>query len=119
MNSVNLTGRLTRDPELRSVQVNGESRSVCDMRVAVDGRGDEPVYVDVITWGPQADACAEYLSKGRQVGVEGRLDYQEWEAEDGSKRSKHAVVGRVEFLGAKPESGTSAEAEREEEPTPA
>ena len=108
MNNVSLTGRLTRDPELRST--NG-GKPVCDMRIAVDNGSYDPTYVDVTTFDGQATACAEHLSKGRQVGVNGRLHYAEWEAEDGSKRSRHSVIGRVEFLGTKRESepdGTDA-----------
>ena len=101
MNSVNLIGRLTRDPELRSIP---SGQAVCELRIAVDngasreGEDRDPTYVDVASFGPQAEACAKYLTKGRQVAVSGRLLYREWEAEDGSKRSKHSVIGRVEFL---------------------
>ncbi|MGH2986238.1 MAG: single-stranded DNA-binding protein [Solirubrobacterales bacterium] len=118
MNAINLIGRLTRDPELRSMPDN---RSVCELRLAVDngvdsqGEKRDPLYIDVSTFDRQADACAEHLSKGRQVAVSGRLVYREWEAEDGSKRSKHSVIGRVEFL-SKPRSssadnGSDAESE--------
>ena len=96
MNSVNLIGRLTRDPELRSMP-DGD-RSVCDLRIAVDNGQNDPTYIDVATFDKQADACAQYLAKGRQVAVTGRLIYREWEADDGSKRSRHSVIGRVEFL---------------------
>ena len=100
MNSVQLIGRLTRDPELRSTA--GE-KELCRMRVAVprSDRETEPVYVDVVCFDGQASACADHLAKGHRIGVEGRLDYSEWEAEDGSKRSRHEVIARrIEFLGA-------------------
>lgn len=108
VNHVSLTGNLTRDPQLRSM---GESdRKVCDLRVAVSNGPDrDATYVDVATFDKQAEACAKYLAKGRQVAVSGRLLYREWEAEDGSKRSRHSVLGRVEFLGAKP-NGSAPEA---------
>lgn len=73
------------------------------MRVAVPGsdRGTEPAYVDVVCFDSQADACAEHLSKGHRIGVDGRLGYSQWEADDGSKRSRHEVIARrIEFLGA-------------------
>ena len=96
MNSVNLIGRLTRDPELR--ETNG-GKPVCTMRVAVNGaREGEVDYVDVVAFDKQATACAGHLAKGRQVAVAGRLHYSEWPAADGSRRSKHEVIGRVEFL---------------------
>ncbi len=98
MNSVTLTGRLTRDPEL---QERG-GKTVCDMRLAVDDGARSPVYVDVIAFEAQAIACAEHLAKGRQVGVQGRLHYAEWETDEGGKRSRHSVIGRVEFLDSKP-----------------
>lgn len=100
MNSMQLIGRLTRDPENRDAD---SGTQVCRMRVAVPGRGrtTEPVYVDVVCFDAQAAACERHLSKGDRIGVEGRLDYSEWEAADGSKRSKHEVIARrIEFLGA-------------------
>jgi len=99
MNSVNLIGRLTRDPETRAT---GSGTDVCGMRIAIDRQGDGADYVDVTAFGKLAEVCAQYLEKGRQVGVSGRLHYSEWEAEDGSKRSKHEVIAQsVQFLGAK------------------
>jgi single-strand DNA-binding protein len=80
---------------------NGQS--VCDLRLAVNDQKDQPaLFVDVATFGKSADACAECLSKGRQVAVTGRLVYHEWETKDGNRRSKHSVVGRVSF-GGKPD----------------
>lgn len=107
MNNVNLIGRLTRDPELKEI---GGGRSVCELRVAVDnpGRGGvpgDPTYVDVSTFGGQAEACAAHLAKGRQVAVNGRLVFREWTARDGSKRSAHSIRGSVEFLGSKADTG--------------
>jgi single-strand DNA-binding protein len=110
MNSVNLIGRLTRDPELRSTP---GGKSVCSMRVAVsDGPDRPPTYVDAVCFERQAEACAKHLAKGRQVAVSGRLHYSEWKAEDGSPRSKHEVIGQVQFLG-KPQ-GTEEETPVEE-----
>jgi single-strand DNA-binding protein len=96
VNSVTLVGHLTGDPVLRSMRNGGP---VCDLRVAVNDREDQPLYIDVATFGRSADACAKYLTKGRQIAVTGRLAYREWRAEDGSKRSKHQVIGRVSFGG--------------------
>jgi single-strand DNA-binding protein len=114
MNSVNLIGRLTRDPELRSMP-DGD-RAVCDLRIAVDNGQNDPTYVDVATFDKQAEACAAHLSQGRQVAVTGRLIYREWE-KDGEKRSKHSVIGRVEFL-AKPKGSSEQNgSDPESEPT--
>jgi len=98
MNTIQLIGRLTADPELRSL---AEDKSVANMRLAVPRRDRKaaPVYVDVVAWGKLAELCGQHLEKGRQVAISGRLEYSEWEAQDGSKRSKHEVVaGEVEFL---------------------
>ncbi len=101
MNAVNLVGRLVADPELKNSQ---KGRSYCRMRIAVTGRrskGDsnpEALYVDVTTFGGEAEACARHLSQGSKVAVSGRLSYREWTGKDGSKRSAYSVVGSVDFL---------------------
>jgi single-strand DNA-binding protein len=108
INVVVITGNLTRDPELRST---GGGTPVCDLRVAVnsrrkDGSGqwvDKPNYFDVTVWGAQGENCANYLSKGRPVAVEGRLDWSEWEAKDGSgkRQAVRIVANSVQFLGSR------------------
>ena len=114
MNCVALTGRLTRDPELRQLP-SGDS--VCSMRLAVDrmGRGDEAGYIDIATFGKQAEACAQVLAEGWKVAVDGRLDFREWLL-DGSetRRSALQVVGHVEFLAAPRDTAES----RDETETP-
>jgi single-strand DNA-binding protein len=62
------------------------------------GRSNSVGYVDVSVWGKSGEACARHLCKGWLVGVTGRLEYREWPADDGSKRSAHAVTGTVDFL---------------------
>ena len=96
MNSVNLTARLTREPELADTR--GDT-AVCNLRVAIERRGDGAVFLDVKTFGAQAVACQQHLSKGDPVAVIGRLELDEWES-NGQKRSRLYVIGeRVEFLG--------------------
>lgn len=95
MNRVTITGRLTKDPEL----TDRNGTPICDMRIAENGQNGEPMYVDVAVFRRQAEVCAEHLRKGRLVGVTGQLRYSEWQAQDGSKRSKHSIVAQsVEFL---------------------
>jgi single-strand DNA-binding protein len=99
INTVVQIGGLTRDPELRSLAEGG---SVCKLRLAVDGMGPggESGYIDVDVFGKQAEPCAQYLSKGREVAVKGRLAWREWEAADGSPRQGHHIVAdSVQFLG--------------------
>ena len=109
INVVVITGNLTKDPELRST---GGGTSVCELRVAVNSSRkngqtgqweDKANYFDVVVWGAQGENCANYLSKGRSVAVEGRLDWSEWEAKDGSgKRQKVQIVAKsVQFLGSR------------------
>jgi single-strand DNA-binding protein len=99
VNTVTLVGQLTSDPVLRAMS---DGRNVCDLRLAVNDQRDQPaLFIDVATFGRGADACAEYLWKGRVVAVTGRLVYREWE-KDGVKHSKHQVVGRVTFGGRDP-----------------
>jgi single-strand DNA-binding protein len=112
INRVILTGNLTRDPELRSLQ---SGTSVCKLRVAVNSRRkdsasgewvDKPNYFDVTVWGAQGENCATYLSKGRPVAVDGRLDWREWEAQDGSKRqSVEIIADSIQFLGSRDDQG--------------
>jgi single-strand DNA-binding protein len=108
INRVVITGNLTRDPELRST---GGGMSICSLRVAVNGRKkdaetgqwvDKPNYFDVTVFGAQGENCAQYLSKGRPVAVEGRLNWREWEGQDGSKRqSVDIIADTVQFLGSR------------------
>jgi single-strand DNA-binding protein len=108
INVVAITGNLTKDPELRSTPAG---TSVCKLRVAVNSRRkdgssgewvDKPNYFDVTVWGAQGENCANYLSKGRPVAVQGRLDWREWEAQDGSKRQAVEIIAEsVQFLGSR------------------
>jgi single-strand DNA-binding protein len=94
---------LTADPVVK--QLDGDVK-VCNMRLAVNDRKDKPpLFIDVATF-ENPDACAQYLTKGQAVAVTGRLVYREWD-ENGTRRSKHAVIGSVKF-GARPNT-TAAE----------
>ena len=95
VNTLTLVGYLTSDPVLRTLS---HDRKVCDMRIAVHDRRDpSPMFLDIATFGAGAEACAQYLRKGRAIAFTGRLVYREWETEDGARRSKHQAVGRVQF----------------------
>ncbi len=105
LNKVFLMGRLTRDPELRYTP---SGTAVADFGLAInrayktaEGEKKESVtFVDITVWAKRAEICAEYLSKGRPVLVEGRLELDSWETQDGQKRSKLKVVADdVQFLG--------------------
>ncbi len=105
INRVVLVGNLTRDPELRHTP---SGTPVCSLRLAVNTRrkdesgnwADKPNYFDITVWGAQGENCAQYLAKGRPVAVDGRLEWREWDAQDGSKRQAVEVIAEsVQFLG--------------------
>jgi len=105
INRVVLVGNLTRDPELRHTP---SGTPVCSLRLAVNTRRkdesgqwiDKPNYFDITVWGQQGENCAQYLGKGRPVAIDGRLEWREWEAQDGAKRQAVEVVAdSVQFLG--------------------
>ena len=106
INVVVLTGNLTRDPELRSLP---SGMSVCSLRIASNTRRkdqstgewqDKPNYFDVTVWGAQGENCARFLSKGRPIALNGRLEWREWQDQQGNKRqSVEIVADSVQFLG--------------------
>jgi single-strand DNA-binding protein len=107
INRVVLVGNLTRDPELRHTP---SGMAVCGLRLAVNSRrkdpstgewGEKPNYFDITVWGNQGESCAQYLSKGRPVAVDGRLDWREYEAKDGSgkRQAIEIIADSVQFLG--------------------
>ena len=107
INRVVLVGNLTKDPELRHTP---SGTAVCNLRLAVNTRRkdetgqwvDKPNYFDITVWGNQGERCAQYLSKGRPVGVDGRLEWREWETPEGNKRQAVEVVAdTVQFLGSR------------------
>jgi single-strand DNA-binding protein len=105
INRVVLVGNLTRDPELKHT---AGGTAVCSLRIAVNSRRrdesgqwvDKPNYFDVSVFGNQAESSAQYLAKGRPVAIDGRLDWREWDAQDGQKRQAVQIIAEsVQFLG--------------------
>jgi single-strand DNA-binding protein len=115
INRVVLTGNLTSDPELRALP---SGTSVCKLRLAVNTRRksaagdweDKPNYFDITVWGAQGENCARYLSKGRPVAVDGRLEWREWESSDGSgkRQAVDIVADTVQFLGGRDDAAPSS-----------
>ena len=113
MNQCTITGNLGADPELRTV---GQDMNVCELRVAVNDRvkkrgewTDQTTWFRCVVWGKTAENCAKYLSKGRKVLVTGRVQLDEWEGQDGSKRSTLELADcRVEFIGGRNDDGGKA-----------
>ena len=104
INRVNISGNLTRDPELRAT---AGGTQVLSFGVAVNDRRrnpqsgeweDSPNFVDCTMFGTRAEAVSRYLSKGSKVAIEGKLRYSSWER-DGQRRSKlEVIVDEIEFL---------------------
>lgn len=120
INSVTLVGRLTADPELRSLP-SGES--LAELRIAVnssqkvDGQyKDVGNFFGVTIFGKQAEAVARYTKKGSRVGVQGRLSHRTWTTDSGDKRERVSVVAQtIQFLETKAE-GSAAPAASTEAP---
>ncbi len=126
LNKVMIIGRLTKDPELRFTP---QGTAVTDVSIAInrvsrnpDGTSrEETTFVDVTVWGKQAENTAEYVKKGREVYIEGRLSLDRWEdKQTGQKRSKLKVVAeRVQFLGGRrDEAGAGSPAAPDEDVPP-
>ncbi|MEG0681345.1 MAG: single-stranded DNA-binding protein [Clostridium sp.] len=113
MNKVILIGRLARDPELRTTQ-NG--KSVASFSLAVDRRfkqEGQPTadFFNVIAWGKPGEVICQYLGKGRQIAINGRLQFRSYDAQDGSKRYvTEVVLEEFDFVGNKNDSNQDAAA---------
>jgi len=123
INRVVIVGNLTRDPELRATPAG---TSLCRLRVACStswrnkdtGEIDErPNYFDVTVFGASGEACARFLTKGRPVAVDGRLEWHEWTTTEGENRQAVGILAdSVQFLAARQrEDGEEAELAAEEE----
>ncbi|MFP6898322.1 MAG: single-stranded DNA-binding protein [Roseibacillus sp.] len=123
LNKVMLMGNLTRDPELRYTP---KGTAVADIGMAINRvwtndqgeRQEDTTFVDVTLWGRQAELAQQYLSKGRPVYIEGRLQMDTWEDKNsGQKRSKLKVVGEnMQFIGSAGGGGGGRPSGGEEQP---
>lgn len=113
VNKVILIGNLGQDPEVR---FTGSGQSVATLNLATTDfwvdksgqKGERTEWHRVVVWGKQAEVCKNYLSKGRSVYVEGRLQTRKWTDKNGNdKYTTEVVAQRIQFLGSKP-AGTGA-----------
>ena len=123
LNKVLMIGNLTKDPELRYTP---GGVAVTNLRIAVNRKfrdrsgelKEDTCFITITAWDKQAEVCNQYLQKGRQVFVEGRLQSRSWETSDGQKRNTIEVrAERIQFLGpnaGKPVEGKSGGAEGQE-----
>jgi single-strand DNA-binding protein len=118
INRVLLTGNLTRDPELRATAGGG---SVCKLGLAVNTRRkngqtgeweERPNFFRVTVFGRQAESCGEYLSKGRPIAVDGRLQWSQYEVEGQKRESIEIVADTIQFLGSRDDAGNGSGASR-------
>jgi single-strand DNA-binding protein len=123
INRVVLVGRLTSDPELRALP---SGTSVCGLRVACNtvrknGDGDyteKPNFFSVSVFGPAAESVHRYMSRGRRVAIDGRLDWREWETDEGRKRQTVEIVAEsVQFLDGRGDQGASGDSSDDRDPT--
>ena len=111
INRVVITGNLTRDPELRST---GNGLAICKLRIASNTRRkngqtgeweEKPNFFDVTVFGAQGENCSRYLSKGRPVAIDGRLEWREWEQEGQKRQAIDIIADSVQFLGGRDDAG--------------
>ncbi len=112
LNKVLLMGNLTRDPELRYLP---SGQPVCKLGLAVNRKWrdnqsgemkEQTCFVDASAFGRQGETIAKYMTKGRPIFIEGRLDFRSWEGQDGQKRSKlEVVVENFQFIGGRQDAG--------------
>ena len=121
-NKVILMGNLTRDPELR---VTNTGLSICKLSLAVNrtyttkegDSKDETTYVDIDAFGRQAETLSKYLQKGRPIMVEGRLKLDQWETNEGQKRSKLGVIlENFQFIGGRDSASSTSATNANSEP---
>ena len=119
MNQVILTGRLTKDPELRTTT---SDKQVASFTLAVDKYGEGADFINCIVWGKQAENLCKYVSKGSQIALNGRISTRSYEDDKGNKRNITEVVAdSIEYLGTKKKEESEYDVvnnTRKEEPTP-
>ena len=118
INRVNITGNLTREPELRAT---AGGTQMLAFGVAVNDRRknpqtgaweDVPNFVDCIVFGQRAEAVSRFISKGAKVAIEGKLRYSAWETKEGQRRSKlEVIVDEIDFMSRQGQQVTSPAAE--------
>ena len=125
LNKVFLMGNLTRDPQLSYLP---SQTPVCEMGLAVNRRWngqdgqprEEVTFVDCVSYGRQAETLSKYLRKGKPVFIEGRLKLDQWEAQDGTKRSRmRVIVEGFQFIDSRPAGGGDSAAPEDESGAPA
>jgi single-strand DNA-binding protein len=113
LNRAMIIGNLTRDPELRTTpsgqNVSNFSVATSSQWTDATGKKQERVeYHNIVAWGKLADICRQYLGKGRKVYIEGRLQTRDWEAQDGSKKTRTEIIAENMIMLDRPPAGSGA-----------
>lgn len=120
LNKIFLIGNLGKDPEIKTL---ADGQKVCSFSIATsekwtDKQGQKKEKTEwhrISTWGRLAEICAEYLKKGRQVFIEGKIQYRSWETDQGEKKyATDIVANTVQFLGGNPIKETQGEESKTE-----
>jgi len=109
LNKALVMGNLTRDPELKGLP---SGSTVCNFSIATNrtwkdkegNKQEEPEFHNIVVYGKQADSCGQYLKKGQEALVEGRIQTRSWEGEDGKKNYRTEIVGESVTFGRKGDS---------------
>lgn len=116
LNKVTLIGRLTRDPELKTIgetQVANFSLAVGKTYMSNGQKKDETYFFDCVVWGKLADVLQKYSGKGKQIAVDGKLEQQTWDGQDGKKSKVIIRVDNFQLLGSNPNSNSQDPQESE------
>ncbi len=116
INNVTLVGRVVRDIEGKTTN---SGKEVASFALAVDGFGkDAPAnFIDCVAWGKAAEILGQYATKGKQIGITGRIQTRPWEDKDGNKRkATEVVIDQFQLLGSKGEGGNAAPATERDDP---
>jgi len=105
MNKYIALGNLVKDPVTKKTKNN---KTVCSFTIAVNGSADKTLYMDIETWNNVAENCSRFLSKGRKVLIEGRLQMNSWTSKEGEKRNKITCTADfVNFISQAPKDSSS------------
>lgn len=114
INNVTLIGRVVRDIE---VKTTNSGKEVASFALAVDGYGkDAPAnFIDCVAWGKAAEIIGQYATKGKQIGITGRIQTRNWEKDDIKRKATEVVIDQFQLLGSKGDGSSAAPASERHE----
>ena len=116
LNRCDFIGRLGADPEMVKT---GGGKTVCKFRIAVNGWQDKPEWVSVVAWDKLGDICGQYLKKGSQIYLSGRMQTREWTDKEGNKRyTTEIIANNMQMLGGKSDNTGAPAPKKQNAPAP-